>query len=447
MLSIGPLEAPTNFNYDEYLYRTVGGAIQSAVTLSWTPPKNDGRVTNFDVQYKPPDEDWKYLGSTSDTNLTYDNAKAGKHSFRVRASGIFSSPSVWQSIENIQLFGLSQKPPDVTNFNMNAVGDQAYLTWDQVVDPTVGNFIVKVQNVVTGALWGSGITILDNIPASASHVYVPLRFGTYMIKSVSIAGVESNLATFVISDVAGINNFNATETVVAEPTFAGTKTYCTVTSNTLVTTATGGLYASEATYELSYKVDLGDVYTNRLTPTISASGQRATYTMNTWGYLNKVERLDGGVENSWSVVIEYATTKSNPATATDWTDWRPLIIGDSTARGYKFRIRMKSYDTSVQVRVGGLKIVVDMPDRVEGKQGVTVPATTAGLSVTFNNAFKAVPATAVTVQNAVQGDVVTLSNESVTGFTVKITNDTAAVSPTGPQSRVINWLSKGYGKK
>lgn len=443
VLKIGSLKPPTGLSTNEYLYLSVGKTPLSAATLSWTPPANESRAMTYEVHWKEPGEDWKFLKTLSDVSVTMENVKQGLYSFRVRTLSSMGTSSTWQLLENVQFFGITKKPAAVTNFNMNAVGDQAYLTWTAVTDPTIARFVVKVQNVVTGALWGSGIVVLDNIPASASHVYVPLRYGTYMIKPVSIADVEADSVALVISDVAGINNFNATETIVTEPTFAGTKTNCSVVSNTLMTTATGGLYPPEAIYELSYVVDLGEVYTNRVTPTINAAGQRATYTMNTWGFLNQVEALDGGVGNSWSAVVEYATTKVAPATATagDWSEWRPLIIGDSTARGYKFRLRMLSYDTSVQVRVSSFKIVVDMPDRVEGQQGVSVPATTAGLPVTYTNAFKAVPAVAVTIQNAQANDVATLSSETRTGFTVKITNAGS------PVSRLINWVAKGYGKQ
>lgn len=444
-LSLSPLYPPSDLVVDEYLFITVGNSVQSAVTVSWTPPTNEPRVIFYEVQIRTPEEDWTTQSSTSDVSVTIEGIKQGIYGFRVRAVGSIGSTSPWQVLDDIELFGLTQRPPGVENFNMNAVGDQAYLTWDPITDPTAGSFVVKVQNVVTGAQWGSGIVVLDNIPRSSSHVYVPLRYGTYMIKAISIASVESIDAALVISDVAGINNFNATATVIAEPTFDGTKTNCSVVSTDLVTTASGGLYPASATYELDEVIDLGEVYTNRLTPTITAAGQRATYTMDTWGFLSQVERLDGGVENSWSVIIEYSTTRVDTTTADpeDWTEWRPLIIGDSTARGYKFRIRLLSYDTSVQVRVSEFRVVIDMPDRVEGEQGVSVPGapSTAGLNVVYNNPFKEKPAVAVTVQDASESDVVTLSSEARTGFNVKITNAGAYVT------RNINWVAKGYGKQ
>lgn len=442
VLDLGPLDPPTNLAYTEYLYITVGGSVASAVTISWSPPSGEGRVLSYDVQWKPPGEDWRFHSSHADVNVTIEGIKQGTYSFRVRAVGGIGSPSTWQTIDAAELFGLSAKPPAVTNFNMNAVGDQAFLTWDPASDPIIGSYAIKMQNVVTGAIWGSGISVIDNLPRTASHVYVPMRFGTYMIKAVSIAGVESDTAAMVISDVAGLGNFNATATVQAEPTWAGTLTNCSVSSNTLVTTPTSGLYPLLAVYQTSGAVDLTEVYTSRLTPTISASGQRASYVMSTWGFLNQVERLDGAAENSWSVLIEYASTKVDPLTATagDWTPWKPLIVGDSTARAYKFRIQLISYDTSVQVRVSNFKIVIDMPDRVEGQQGVSVPATTTGLVVTYANAFKATPAVAATVQNALASDVVTLSSESRTGFTLKVTNGGS------PVARTVNWVAKGYGK-
>jgi predicted phage tail protein len=444
-LSLDAVEPPTNLRTTEYLFSTIVNSIQTAVTLSWTPPRNEPRATLYDVQIKAPGEDWRQHATLSDVSVTIEGIHQGFYSFRVRAVGAIGSASEWQTLEDLELFGLTQKPPNVQNFNMNAVGDQAYLTWTPATDPTVDHYVVKIENVVTDAQWGSGIKVLENIPRTASHVYVPLRFGTYMIKAVSIADVESVSPALVISDVAGINNFNATETVVAEPAFLGTRQNCSVVNNTLVTTPTDGLYPEEAIYSLQGYVDLGEVYTNRLTPTITASGQRADYTMSTWSSLASVERLDGGVENSWSIVIEYATTRANPATATadDWTDWKPLIIGDSTARAYKFRLRLHSYDTSVQVRVGNFQVVIDMPDRVEGQQGIVVPGSaliTTGLDVTYANPFKMKPAVAVTVQNALVNDVVALSNETRTGFNIKITNGGT------PVSRTINWVAKGYGK-
>ncbi len=441
VLNLKTIDPPTNFGYDEYLFKTVGNSIQTGLLLSWTPPANDGRATFFDIEYKPPSEDWKYFTSTSSVNVTIEGLNQGLYSFRVRCTGSIGNKSDWQTLENIELYGLTQRPPEVTNFNMNAVGDQAYLTWDLVEDSTIGSFVIKTENTVVGAQWGSGIVVLDNIPRTANYVFVPLRFGTYMIKSVSVAGVESLFATLVISDIAGIQNFNALETITCEPTWLGAKVNCEVSIGSLVTTAVGGLYPAEASYELNNVVDLGEVYTNRLTPSINASGQRSGYTMSTWGFLNQVDRLDGGVDGNWSVIIEFATTRSNPVGATDWTDWRPLIIGDSTARAYKFRLRLLSNDTSVQVRVNTFKIVVDMPDRVEGEQAVVVPATVTGLDIVYNNAFKATPAAALTVQNAQTDDVVTLSNETRTGFTVKITNGGS------PVTRTINWLAKGYGKQ
>ena len=439
VLDLKSLTPPSNFTYDEYLFLTVGNSIQTGLLLSWSAPV-DGRVTFFDIEYKPPNEDWRYLTSTSSVNTSIECLNQGLYSFRIRSTGSIGNNSQWQTLDNVQLYGLSQKPPEVVNFNMNAVGDQAYLTWDTVDDPTIGSFIIKIENTVIDAQWGSGITVLDNIPRTANHIFVPLRFGTYMIKTVSVAGVESATATYVISDIAGIQNFNAFENVQAHPTFAGTKTNLAVVNSALVTTATDGLYAAEGIYQLASVVDLGEVYTNRLTPTIVASGQRASYTMATWGVLTQVDRLDGGVEGSWSVIIEYSSTKSDPATATDWTDWRTLVVGDSTARGYRFRLRLLSSDTSVQVRVSQFSVVVDMPDRVEGKQGVAVPALSEGLAVVYDNAFKTVPAAAVTIQNAQVSDVVTLSNETRTGFTIKITNGGS------PVARTVNWLAKGYGK-
>ena len=85
---------------------------------------------------------------------------------------------------------------------------------------------------------------------------------------------------------------------------------------------------------------------------------------------------------------------------------------------------------------------VDVPDRVETGQ-----ITSSGLgltNVTYAKRFNggatglSVPAVQLTIVNAVVGDDVILSNESLTGFSVQVKNNSSIVS------RKLNWLSQGY---
>lgn len=439
VIDIGPLKTPRNLMYREYLFKTVGGSIGSAVTISWEAPSNEARVTAYEVHMKAPGEDWKYYSTAYEQSIDVPNIKNNFYSFRVRAISAIGSPSQWATLTDINLFGTTLRPSNITSLSMNAIGAQAYLNWTAPNDLTISHYVLKQQNVVTGASWSTGIVVIDKIPFSVNSVFVPLLFGTYMLKSVSVAGIEADVSVNIISDIAGILNFNAVQTIVAEPTWLGTKTSCEINSTNLRTTAiSAGVYPAAATYELQGYYDLTEIYTNRITPSITAFGSRPSYTMSQWGFLSSLEFIDGGVDNAWGIVVEYATTKDNPAGAPVWSAWKQLIIGDSTARAYKFRVRFISYDASVQVVMSALKIIIDMPDRVEGQQSLSVLA--GGTSVVYPKGFKAVPALASTVQNATAGDDVVITAETRLGFTIQVKNAGAGVA------RTVNWIAKGYGK-
>jgi len=132
-----------------------------------------------------------------------------------------------------------------------------------------------------------------------------------------------------------------------------------------------------------------------------------------------------------------ATTDDDPSGSPAWSGWMKFAVGDYTARAFKFKLTAQSSDVTHQIHVIGLSVTVDMPDRMQGSQNVSVAS--GGSNITYPSAFKAVPDLGVTVSDMATGDYLVLTGESETGFTVQVRDS----GGTGV-ARTINWLARGY---
>jgi len=115
------------------------------------------------------------------------------------------------------------------------------------------------------------------------------------------------------------------------------------------------------------------------------------------------------------------------------------LIGDYHARAFEFRVLFNSTDSSRNIDISTLEVTVDMPDRNERGQSVTIPS--GGLVVSYSNAFKDSPAVGITAQNMTSGDYWALTAQSSTSFTIQFFNNTGTAI-----ARNINWIATGYGR-
>jgi hypothetical protein len=90
--------------------------------------------------------------------------------------------------------------------------------------------------------------------------------------------------------------------------------------------------------------------------------------------------------------------------------------------------------------VSALTVEIDMPDRTEGANNVSVPA--AGLDVAFATPFAAVPSIVVTGRNLASGDYVSVTNQTRAGFRMRFFN-----SGGSGVTRVADWVAVGYGRQ
>ena len=434
---------PVNLLVSEELFVTnTGQGVQVRANLSWTAP-TDAFAQYYEVEYAEGSGAFQFVTQTRATSAEVNNLKAGTFSFRVRTVNTIGVRSAYITSTN-SLAGLTTPPVQITNFSVNAIDGSAYLQWDRSPDIDVihGGFLrIRHTPLVTGAVWAGGSALGQALAGTSTNASLPLLAGTYMIKAVDSAGNFANDATLAITTVPNIIDFNVVTTDTQSPTFAGVKVNTEKSGNTLVLTNTNNVVATSGSYTFSNYIDLGQVFTSRVTANFTASGfvqtdlvDGRTALIDTWA------NFDGEPSDKVVATLEIRTTNTDPTGTPTWTSYQPLVIGDFQARAFQFRVVLTSSDSSRNIAISALGVTIDMPDRNEKASNVTVP--TSGLSVSYTNPFKEVPYLGITGQNLSPTDYWTVSSETVSGFSIVIYNS----SGTAIQKN-INWMATGFGRR
>jgi len=194
------------------------------------------------------------------------------------------------------------------------------------------------------------------------------------------------------------------------------------------------------TYLFSSPIDLGAVYVSRVWSDFQCSGYQINDLVdNRILSVDEWQNWDGEAIEYTGATLYVRTTEDDPADpSATWTDWVPFTIADYKARGFDYKVEVYSDNPNYGIAITALQVTIDMPDRTERGNNVSVADT--GLSVTFGKPFKVTPAIGVTVNNMATGDYYALSAQTRSGFTVNIYDSLGA-----GVARNIDWMAAGYG--
>lgn len=186
-------------------------------------------------------------------------------------------------------------------------------------------------------------------------------------------------------------------------------------------------------------VDLEGIFQSRLTAHIAAGGMDLQSNLYDYDDLYLIDNLYGNIEGLFSVGIELAMTDDDPLGVDPaWTDWRSFLVGDYTARAYKFRLLMSGTYPNVTPVVQSVEITIDMPDRIIGFEATVL---TTGVRIVFDPPFFAIPEIGISVIDGQEGDKYTITSKDESGFNIAFTNGGS------PVERVISGVAKAYGAK
>jgi uncharacterized protein (DUF2141 family) len=434
---------PNGLSATEELYTTnTSQGAQVRANLSWGQP-TDAFVVNYDVEYKNGTNDWEYVTSTKRLTAQVNNLSANDYYFRVRAINTMGVRSDWTETNKIIFAGLTTPPSVVTNFSVRAIDGSCHLQWDRATDIDVlhGGFIrIRHTPMTSGVTWAHGTAIGEALAGTATNVVLPLLAGTYMAKSVDSAGNFSTNDAQAFTTVPNILSFNVVSTLQEQTAFTGTMVNVVKSGSVIRLDATGGVVESSGEYYFANDLDLGGVYTSRVSANMVASGYVVSDLVDSrTDNIDNWENFDGEPSDNVTAQLQIRTTEDNPSGSPTWGTWQSLVVGDYHARAYEFRVIFTSTDSSRNIDISTLEVTIDMPDRNERGQDVTVPV--GGSTITYDNAFKDIPCVGITAQNADGNDWFSLTNETSTSFDIEFFNGANSVE------RNINYMATGYGKQ
>ncbi|MBB6224574.1 host specificity factor TipJ family phage tail protein [Rhizobium leguminosarum] len=444
--------APTGFSYVETVWTTAPAT--SAVDMAWQAP-DAGAAASYIVQYRANgDAQWITASSVSAPAIRLVDLATGVYDVRVR--GVFANGELSDFLTTSFICAIfASNPADVEDFRVAISGDVAMLQWTLQADQALSHCEIRFTPAVSGATWQTASQLRTNVLGLQTQV--PAMVGTYLIKAVNYAGLQSVNSALVVSTVNPLTAFNAVEALQEDPTYSGIKTDVLVAGGALrLDTGTDifslvdwfsvpdfflslGGFVSEGIYEFADIVDLGSVYTSRVSTNVSAFGELASLDLFTRTDWYGVPEYFGIASDSlWNVRVEVSSTNDNPSGSPVWSDWAELTTADVSARAYRFRAKLISMQADVTPVVEELRVTVDMPDRVIAENDLLV--STAGRTINFAPAYYVLSGISIAAQNMLTGDYYEITAKTAAGFTIRFKNSSGT-----PVARTFDYVAKGYG--
>jgi hypothetical protein len=452
------VSAPASVTLSDQLILYSDGVVITAldVTIGASP---DSFVDYYQVEYKlSTATDYIIAGQGKGLNQRILNVVDGLiYNVRVRAFNTLGASSTYTSATRTIIGGIAP-PEDVNDFSCNIIGTDAHLAWTQIGDLDLAHYTVRYSPLTSGADWNDSVSLVEKVARPATSITVPARTGSYLIKAVDKNGNYSANEAIIATNLTSIGNFNAITTQTESPTFAGT-TYRTVVidntirldSSELFDSGTGNFDSGTSffdsgigtfdLYPLGYyyfanPIDLGSIYTSRVTAFITQTADNLDdlFDAKTGNFDDAGSNFDGDAPANCNAHLEISLSNDNVTYST----YRNFVIGDYTARYYRFRVMMTSQDLSSTPVVSALSVTIDMEDRIFS--GNDIVSGTGTYSVTFTYPFYSSSyAVGITAQGLNTGDFFTISSKTVNGFNVAFKNSAGS-----GVSKTFDYLAKGY---
>ncbi len=454
------VQPPASVTLSDQLIEYNDGTVIVALDVS-IGASPDSFIDFYQVEYKlNTDSDFIIYAQGSGLNHRVLNViDQSTYDVRVKAVNTTGVSSTYVSAQR-KIVGAIEPPSDVTDFSCNILGQEAHLSWNQISDLDLAFYQIRYSTLTDGTgEWANSVSLIEKVSRPATSISTVARAGTYLIKAFDKLGNASSNATAIVSNVTGIQNFNSITNVSEHPDFNGTFTNTTIVDDTLrldsselFDSASGNFDAettrffdsgvanadffSSGNYEFANVIDIGAKHTVRVTATLKQTSDDPDdlFDNRTGLFDSQNSSFDGDTPANSNAHLEIATSDDNST----FTTFQNFVIGNYTARYYKFRVVLTSKDLASTPVVQEVSVSIDMEDRIFSGNDIVSGAGTK--TVTFTNPFKTVNyAVGITMEDASTGDFFTVSNKTVNSFDVLFKNSSGTNI-----SRTFDFIAKGF---
>jgi hypothetical protein len=422
-----------------YLTNNASG-VKSRVNFSWDVSNLDVLPYYYKLEKKLSTESsYSTLGTYNTTSVQIPDLEIGAYSFRLTPYSIFDVAGNPTSITK-QIVGFSAIPSDPTGLTGNVNEGQINLSWNLSSDLDVlyGGSIQIRHHIAEDATasWDSASILVNSLPGNTDNKTVPLMKGTFFIKFRDSSGNFSDNSSLFINTFEDLT-FNQVEVMnESDSNFGGVKTNCSVVNSQLV------LNNNELSmsYLFNDVIDLGEVVSVRITPSIIGNVIDVTDTVDGYSNVALIPNFAGTVKNA-SLNIYVSTTQDDPSGSPTWTSYDLLTISSFKCRALRFKFEGEVDNENTQILLDELSIKVDKKDII--KYGASTSSTSSDTFITFSTPFYGGPGgtnnptIGIQVINGSQGDEIVISSRDKTGFNYSIYNTGSRVQ------RDIDWQAIG----
>ncbi len=418
---------PSGLTVREYSYIENATAL-AAVIISWQKSP-DPRGIKTTVVVNGGDYNFNEIETTAAQAIEIKPIKPGTYTFYARSFTNTGKVSAFSSVTKT-IFGKITAPSDVETLEIAVTAPTLTLSWKQVPDADVSSYRLKYSPAMSGALWSEATDIGVSF---GSSMQVPIRPGTYMIKAVASGNRESTSAREAITNFTDLWWANVVETLTQSPAFPGLPSGVISDENGWIALGQG---TTSGTYYMNDPIDLGQVFTARVSMSIVSGARDYLDLMDLWTDIDSRSSWDGGQIDNVNIKT-YVRTRD--AAIYSWSDWKEFTAGDFRGRYFDFKIVLETVNANTTPLVKSITATVDMPDRIFGENDV-ISSATGDTEITFTPAFHSLSAVAITANSLAASDYFVITDKSRTGFTINFYD--------GSDTRVardFNYMAKGYG--
>ena len=408
-----------------------------------------------------------------------------EYQVRARAVNTIGVKSTFVSTTRTIVGGV-EAPSNVDDFAVEMHGqDHMKLTWtppSKESDLDISFYEIRYQNTLSGANWLNSSNLVRCPRRKCDSAIVPARTGSYLIKAVDKNSNTSAEASIVSTNISSIQAYTQVTTFTETPNIftaldsmdasfplavkidKSGDTVLTLDTVTNFDDTVGNFDSPSGDFELggtdttsnpnfnnsnrdakgfynfTNSLSLTQIYDGNLEPTITLDAENP-YDLFDSGrgalvFDSAKAPFDGTEQIHAFHRVQVATSTSALSDCINFVD----ITQSATFKFKfaKFRLKLTNDDDQTSSNVKTVQIKLNMEERTIGESDL---ATSSGSkTITYGNAFFAVPSIGIAAQNMVTGDVFTISSKTVSGFTIAFVNSSGA-----SVDRTFDYIAKGYG--